>query len=449
MIEAVRQGKDIYLSNFAEFEKQTAGRVPEWLHQMRKAAILRVAEFGFPTTRDEEWKYTNVAPLARTPFQLRAEPGNVSSQLMRHPLLNLGGARLVFVDGLFSSQLSRLDHPTPGVRIERLDEAINTTPDEVRALLGRYAEVEEHAFNALNTAFLRDGAYVAIPKGLVVESPIYVIYLSSGTESPVISHPRNLFVAGSNSQVRFVEIYLGEAEASYFTNPVTELVVEDGAVVEHYKVQAESNQAFHVSTLKTNQDRASALALHNYDLGGSLVRNHLTVTLDGEGGDAQLDGLYLVGGSRHVDNHTRIEHVKAHCDTRELYKGILTDSGRAVFHGRIVVSPGAQKTDSKQTNNNLLLSDHALVNTKPQLEIYADDVKCTHGATIGRIDEEAVFYLRSRGIEKQEAANLLIHGFAGDIIERVKIDDLRSELDRFLFAWLPRSRASQGGPVRS
>jgi Fe-S cluster assembly protein SufD len=448
MIEAVRQEKDIYLSNFTEFERMTAGQDPEWLHQMRKAAILRVAEFGFPTTRDEEWKYTNVGLLSRTPFDLPAEPGQVSSELLSHPLLNLDGARLVFVDGIFSRQLSRLDDLKAGIRMESLSEAILTTPDEVRARLGRYAEVDEHAFNALNAAFLRDGAYISIPKGAVVESPIYVVYIASGTAGPIVSHPRNLFIAGSSSQVQLVEIYLGEAEASYFTNPVTELIVEDGAVVEHYRVQAESSKSFHIGSLRTYQERASALALHNYDLGGSLVRNNLTVTLDGEGCNAQLDGLYLVHGSRHVDNHTRIEHVKAHCDSRELYKGILTESGRAVFHGRIVVSQGAQKTDSKQTNNNLLLSNNSLVNTKPQLEIYADDVKCTHGATIGRIDEEAIFYLRSRGIPKQAAVNLLIYGFASDVIERVKIEALRSELDRFLFAWLPSSQL-QEGPVQS
>ena len=289
------------------------------------------------------------------------------------------------------------------VEIKSLSQALIEQPDVLGRHIGRYADPGEHAFTALNSSFLREGAFVSVPAGTVLETPIYVIYISTGSAQPFAVHPRNLFLVGANSEVKLVEGYLGDSEATYFCNPVTELLAADGSVVDLYKIQAEGAKGHNIGTLRTFQERNTALRLASFDIGGSLVRHNLTVTLDGEGGNALLYGLYLGAADQHIDNHTRIEHVKPHCDSRELYKGILTDSSRAVFHGRIVVSKGAQKTDSKQTNNNLLLSNEALVNTKPQLEIYADDVKCTHGATIGRLEQEALFYLRSRGIGQQEA----------------------------------------------
>jgi len=435
MIQAVRKEKDQYLANFAEFERQSSGPVPDWLQQLRKASILQVAEYGFPTIRDEDWKYTNLAPLSRIPFQL-AVPGPLPDLLSSHWLLGLPGARLVFVNGFFDERLSRREGLPASVEIQSLSQALMEQPDRLGRHIGRYSDAAEHAFTALNAAFLREGAFLSVPAGTVVEAPIYVIYVSTASDRAFAVHPRNLLMVGANSEVKLVEAYLGDSEASYFCNPVTELVVGDGSAVDHYTVQAEGPKGHHIGTLRTWQERHSALRLASFDIGGSLVRHNLTVTLDGEGGNALLHGLYLGAGEQHIDNHTRIEHVKAHCDSRELYKGIMTDSSRAVFHGRIVVSKGAQKTDSKQTNNNLLLSNESLVNTKPQLEIYADDVKCTHGATIGRLEEEALFYLRSRGIGRQEAANILIYAFASEVIGQVRIGDLRNHLDKFLFDWL-------------
>ncbi|RPI26284.1 MAG: Fe-S cluster assembly protein SufD [Acidobacteria bacterium] len=435
MIQAVRKEKDQYLANFAEFERQGTGPVPDWLQQLRKASILRVAEYGFPTTRDEDWKYTNLAPLSRTAFGL-AGPTRLYDQLSDHWLLGLPGPRLVFVNGFLSSDLSRRDGLPDSVQVQSLSEALTHAPDLVGRHVGKYADPDEHAFTALNTAFMKEGSLVVVPPGTVLETPIHLIYLSTGSEHPFAVHPRNLLLIGANSEVRIVEGYAGQAGVAYFCNPVTELVAGDASNVDHYTIQAEGDKGFHIGTLRTCQERSSSLRLASFDVGGSLVRHNLTVTLDGEGANALLHGLYLGASDQLIDNHTRIEHVKAHCDSRELYKGILTDSSRAVFHGRIVVSKGAQKTDSKQTNNNLLLSNDCLVNTKPQLEIYADDVKCTHGATIGRLEEESLFYLRSRGIDKQAAANLLTYAFASEIVSQVRIGDLRNQLDRFLFAWL-------------
>jgi Fe-S cluster assembly protein SufD len=435
MIQAVRKEKDQYLANFAEFERQSSGHGPDWLDQLRKTSILQVAEYGFPTPAEEDWKYTNLAPLSRIPFQLPA-PAKLPEELATHWLLGLPGAYLVFVNGFFDETLSRWDGLPESVEVKSLSQALVEHPDLLRRHVGRYADPGEHAFTALNTAFLREGAFVSVPAGTVVETPVYLVYLSTGLDRPFAVHPRNLLLAGANSEIKLTECYLGEPSASYFCNPLTELVCGEGSVVDHYSVQAEGAKGYQIGTLRTWQERNSSLRLAAFDLGGSLVRRNLTVTLDGEGGNAFLYGLYLGANEQHIDNHTRIEHVKPHCDSRELYKGILRDSSHAVFHGRIVVSKGAQKTDSKQTNNNLLLSNQALVNTKPQLEIYADDVKCTHGATIGRLEEEALFYLRSRGIGRQEAENILIYAFASEVIEKLRIGDLRNQLDKFLFEWL-------------
>ncbi len=439
MIQAVRKDKDQYLANFAEFERQSSGPVPDWLQQLRKASILQVAEYGFPTTAEEDWKYTNLAPLSRTPFQLPS-PANLPDLLASHWLLGLPGARLVFVNGFFDEGLSRRDGLPESVEIKSLSQALIDHPDLLGRHIGRYSDPGEHAFTALNSAFLREGAFLSVPAGTLVETPIYLIYVSTSVDPPFAVHPRNLLLIGANSEVKLVEGYLGESSAAYFCNPLTELVAGEGSVVDHCTVQAEGAKGYHIGTFRTWQERNTALRLASFDIGGALVRHNLTVTLDGEGGNALLHGLYLGAEEQHIDNHTRIEHVKPHCDSRELYKGILTDSSRAVFHGRIVVSKGAQKTDSKQTNNNLLLSNEALVNTKPQLEIYADDVKCTHGATIGRLEEEALFYLRSRGIGQQEAANILIYAFASEVIGQLRIGDLRNHLDRFLFDWLGQKK---------
>ncbi len=287
-----------------------------------------------------------------------------------------------------------------------------------------------------------DGAYLYIPEGAVIETPIEILFISAGDASSVaMSQARTLIVAGERSQVRVVETYAALRGGTYFTNAVTEVFAGENAVVDHYKVQQEGLEAFHVATMQINAQRSANVSTHSFSLGGKLVRNDVNAVLDGEGAEVTLNGLYLADGDRLVDNHTVIDHAKAHCPSHEIYKGIIGGKARAIFNGKIIVRQDAQKTDAKQTNRALLLSDSASINTKPQLEIFADDVKCTHGATIGQLDEEAIFYLRARGLTHFEARDLLIHAFAGEVIDRVKIEDLRRGLEAELYAQLAKDLA--------
>ena len=431
---------DPYQSSFAQLELESKDRVPSWLAQQRRAAIQRFSELGFPTPREEEWKYTQVAPIAGTSFTAPRSDldGFKSEQLNRITFANLRCPRLVFVNGRYVEGLSQLEDLPAEVRVGSLAEVLEKDPASVEPHLARYAQYEAHAFVALNTAFIRDGAFLYVPDGQVIEKPIHLLYISTAPQDAVIIHPRNLLVIGDNSQAAILEGYVGLSDETYFTNLVTEIVAGENAIVDHYKLHQESKNAYHISTLQVYQGRSSHVRSFNVTLGGNLTRNEINATLDGEGAECALDGLYLLSGRQHVDNHTRLEHVKPHCSSREIYKGILDDQSTGVFHGRILVHPGAQKTDSKQTNNNLLLSDRALVNSKPQLEIYADDVKCTHGATIGQLDEDALFYLRCRGIDHKTARSLLIYAFAAELVRRVKVESVRAELDEYLFSWLPK-----------
>jgi Fe-S cluster assembly protein SufD len=303
------------------------------------------------------------------------------------------------------------------------------------------APASRHAFVALNTAFLADGAFIHVPAHAVVEKPIHVLFLSTGAGNgtPLMAHPRVLVVLGDNSQASVVESYAGPEGTRYLTNAVTELVLGPHAVLDHYKLQHESVEAYHVGGTYIHAARSANCSSHSVSLGGALVRNDVVAVLDGEGGECTLNGLYLGDAQRLVDNHTTIDHAKAHCGSREIYKGILADRARGVFNGKIIVRADAQKTDAKQTNRALLLSHDAQINTKPQLEILANDVKCTHGAAVGQLDEEAVFYLRSRGIGRAEARRLLIHAFAGDVLQRMPVVAIREAVERVLQRQLARA----------
>jgi Fe-S cluster assembly protein SufD len=306
------------------------------------------------------------------------------------------------------------------------------------------AETETRAFAALNTAFAEDGAYVFVPDGVVLDTPIQLLFISVAAASSM-SHPRSLIVLGQGSQAQIVETYVGRSGQAYFTNAVTEVFVGENAVLDHYKVQEEGREAYHVASMHVRASRSSTFSSHSFSLGGGLTRNDAIATLAGEGAECTLNGLYLADGERLVDNHTTIDHVMPHCPSHEIYKGILGGKARAIFNGKIIVRQDAQKTDAKQTNRALLLSDEATINTKPQLEIFADDVKCTHGATVGQLDEDAVFYLRARGLTYLEARDMLIHAFAGDILDRVKIDLLRKALEAELYTQLARDLAEVDG----
>lgn len=431
MIDVMKETEN-YLTDFTRFEKELAEHEPAFVQQLRQTAIDRFAELGFPTAHDEEWRFTSVSPIAKVPFRLAGlETELTDAQVPAHTADEIS---LAFVNGQWSRESSSTAPLPDGVILTSLSAALETYPQLVERYLAQHAKYDEQPFTALNTAFLRDGAFLYVPKNKVVEKPIHLRFVSRG--DALVNHPRTLIVAGTNSQVTIVEHYQeanqGPMGTNYFTNAVTEIVAGDNAVVDHYKVQEESRRAFHIATLQIHQDRGSNVTSSSIGLGGALVRNDVNVLLDAEGCECTLNGLYLADGDQHVDNHTRIDHAKPHCASHELYKGILDGKARGVFNGKIYVHPDAQKTDAKQTNKTLLLSDDAMIDTKPQLEIFADDVKCTHGATVGQIAADAIFYLRSRGIGKDEARGILTYAFANDINGRIKIESIRTRLEQAL-----------------
>ena len=421
-----------WLENFTEFEKKAAGRTLPWLHRLREDAFARFCEVGFPTTRDEDWRFTNVSAIAKTTFRAasvtKLAPGDSAAWRVDDM-----AATLVFVNGHFDAQLSEIGHLPEGVTVASLRDRIKSHPEEVERHLGHYADTQRDAFVALNTAFLGDGAYVRVARGVVLKAPIYLLYLSTRESGATMTHPRNLIVAEDGAQVAVIEDYASVGgESVVLSNAVTELVAGESTVAQHYLIEREHLKAYNVSTLRIQQGRSANVASHSLLLGGGLVRNNVHPVLAGEGGECLINGLYLGTGSQHLDNYMHVEHANPHCGSRQFYNGILDGRSHGVFHGRIVVHKDAQKTDAKQTNRNLLLNDDAQIDTKPQLEIYADDVKCTHGATIGQIEENALFYLRSRGISEQEARKLLLLAFAEECVERMHSAAARAHIERLV-----------------
>jgi Fe-S cluster assembly protein SufD len=435
-----------YLEAFGEFEKHAAGHTLAWLRELRHAAFARFAEVGFPTTHDEDWRFTNTAPIVNTRFAL-ASPGRVSSQAISAFELPGAACRLVFVDGHFSPELSTFGDLPRGVKVGGLAEVIAKHPDQVEPYLGRFLNIQRDAFSALNTAFAADGAYVHIPRGVVVDNPIYLLFVTTAGQAPTMSHPRNLFIADEQSEVALVEDYVSLGEGTALSNVVTELVAKEGAIVSHYMIEREHKSAFNISTLRIEQEKSANVASHSVLLGGGLVRNNVHPVLDGEGAECLINGLFVGNGRQHLDNYMLVEHGKPHCSSRQFYNGILDERAHGVFHGRIIVHKDAQKTDAKQTNRNLLLSDDAQIDTKPQLEIYADDVKCTHGATIGQIEETALFYLRSRGIDEASARKLLLLAFANECLDRMQQESVRNYVEGLIGQYLVPIAAS--GEARS
>ncbi len=426
-----------FVADWTALDGQLNGAQPGFVKALRRAGIERFQALGFPTPRQEAWRLTNVAPIAGTAFHRpAAAPAGIGPEDIR-PYVYDGCARLVFLDGHFAPALSDMAGLPAGVTASSLADAIQAQPALVEAHLARHAGLD-HPFVALNTAFVRDGAFVHVPRGTVVETPILVLFATTAAAAPTVTYPRLLVVAEAASQATVIEAYAGLAERAYLTCPVTEVVVGAGAVVDHYKVQKESVAAYHVATQQIHQDRDSTFDSHAVLTGGGLVRNDVRTVLDGEGGHCTLNGLYVVTGAQHVDNQMLVEHARPHCTSFELYKGILDGRSRSVFNGRIHVHPGAQKTDAVQANRNLILSAHAIAHSNPQLEIFADDVRCTHGSTVGELDDDAVFYLRSRGIGADAARSILTYAFASDIVDRIKVPAVRTDLAAFLFDRLPR-----------
>ena len=434
MIAATEQ-LGTYLESFTEFQKRAAGRDLPWLRNLRESAFARFCEVGFPTTHDEDWRFTNVSGIAKTSFEVA---GDVT--LKPHDLEQFGvagiGCRLVFVNGKFSREHSAIGQLPAGVSVNSLAEEIGANSSSVESHLGRYLDIGRDAFSALNTAFAEDGAYMHIRRGVVLTDPIYLLFISTASDKPSMSHPRNLIVIESEAQATVVEDYVSIGDTVAFSNAATELVAGENAVVSHYMLEREHRQAFNISTLRIQQGRSANVSSHSILLGGGLVRNNVHPVLAGEGGECLINGLFIGNGRQHLDNYMLVEHASPHCASRQFYNGILDDHAHGVFHGRIIVHKEAQKTDAKQTNRNLLLSDDARIDTKPQLEIYADDVKCTHGATIGQMDENALFYLRSRGIDEISARKLLLLAFANECLDRMAPSLARDHVDKLIHTHL-------------
>ena len=415
-----------YLDAYGELLALRQESEPVWLRQLRGEAWAQFHANGFPTTRDEDWRFTSVAALARTPFR-RAQPSDASVAQSGVEAFRLEGAacQLVFVNGHFAPELSNVGNLPAGLEVCSLAQARGRGAEEIEQHLGRYANLHRDVFPALNTALWEDGAYIRVRRGAVVEQPVHLLYVSAAAGEPLMTHPRTLIVAEPASEAAVVEDYVSIGSGAAFCNSVTELVAGDDANVSHYLVERENFDAFNFSTLRIEQGRGASVHSHSVLLGGGLVRNNVHPVLAGQGADCLINGLFIGAGRQHLDNYMLVEHASPNCASRQFYNGILDDQAHGVFHGRILVHKDAQKTDAKQTNRNLLLSDDARIDTKPQLEIRADDVKCTHGATIGQIEEEQLFYLRSRGLDEPAARSLLLSAFAGECLDRMKETSVR------------------------
>jgi Fe-S cluster assembly protein SufD len=434
MVTEIAKEQGAYAAHFRRLQERAGAATPSWLARLREGAFKSFEQLGFPTPRQEEWKYTNVAPIAKANFEpasARREDAPLDEALLQSFTYEEARAsRLVFVNGFYRPELSSTKALPEGVVATDLAAALGEEKyaETLRERLARAADFNENAFTALNTAFLEGGAFILVPAGAQVDVPLHLLFLSDGETT---SSPRVLIVAERGSSATVIESYEAARDGgeAYFTNAVVEVYVEEGARLEHYKVQREGADTFHVATTRAALARASSFNLTTVTLGARLSRHDVQVTLDDEGAECWVDGLYLVGAAQHTDTHSVIDHRRPHCTSRQLYKGILDGRARAVFNGKVFVREGAQQTDAQQTNKNLLLSNEARVDTKPQLEIFADDVKCAHGATVGQLEEEELFYLASRGLGHELARNLLTYGFAEEVIEKIKIESIRAELD--------------------
>jgi len=426
--------KDWYISNFEKLEKSAAGGLngesKTDFHKIRKEAISLFAEIGFPTTKVEDWKYTNVSPIFNYDFSHAPAPKISSIEIDRHSIKGLSAKVLVFVNGHFNEKLSSsvMDLNLLGVKIGSFHYWLKKQPEIVMEHFSKYAKLK-NGFVALNTAYALDGAFVYVPDEVIIKDPIHILNLNGSDDAKALSHPRNLIVAGKNAKVKLIESYNSISDQPHFTNSVTEVFADEHSEVELYRIQDENSNSYNISLTQVEQRKKSLFTVYTITTGGSLVRNDINAVLNDENCETHLYGLYVTDGTQHVDNHTMIDHAKPHCLSNELYKGVLDGKSHAVFNGKVYVRPDAQKTNAYQSNKNILLSKDAAIDTKPQLEIFADDVKCSHGATVGQLDDDSVFYLRSRGIGEEEARRVLIRAFANDVFEEIKLEPVHEHLN--------------------
>jgi Fe-S cluster assembly protein SufD len=425
-------GAGVTTAYATEFERvtRTSDARSDWLEQLRQAAQARFQATGFPSSREEDWRFNNLTPLTSASFPLAPGGGAVTlDELVPFQYAIPGASSLVFVNGCFAPELSSWGSLPAGVTVRNLAAAVVSHAPLVQGHLGKYSTIEQSGFTALNTAFLKDGLFVHVPKGVEMQQPVHAIFVSDAGAAASATYPRNLIIVESGGRGAVIESYIGLTGASYFTNAVTETVVEANGFLEHTRIQRESEQAFHIGTTHFHQKRDSRILSSVVTLGAVLGRNNLDMVLDGSGIESTLLGMYMGRGTQELDNHTSILHSHEQCSTREVYKGILDGRSHGIFNGKIYVTPEAQKTDAKQTNRVLLLSDTARIDTKPQLEIFADDVKCTHGATVGALDPMASFYLKSRGIGADLGRKILTYAFAAEVLEELPYESMRTALE--------------------
>ena len=428
----------------ADFERLN-GVAQASLATIRRAAFDRFGQLGYPTTRHEQWKYTSVKPITEAAFRLADAPSTPSHQhQLAEYIFTDDEHRMVFVNGRFEPALSAGAALPRGVHLNSLANASAENAATIQSHLARHAGYDDAAFVALNTAFLHDGAFIRIERGVVVEKPIHLMFITQPGHTPGVVHPRVLIIVEDDASATVIETYAGPDGSKYFTNAVTEVVVGEKSSIDHYRIGREGDGAFHIGRLNLHQSRSSNVTSHIATLGGALVRNEINAAIDAEDCNCDIYGVYAASGTQHVDNHLRIDHLKPNCNSRELFKGILDGHATGVFRGRILVAIDAQKTDAKQTSRSLLLSDNARARSAPQLEIFADDVKCTHGATIGQLDEDAMFYMQARGISRGEARDMLIFAFANEAIAEIRHQPIRVKLEALLWERLPHSSLTRG-----
>lgn len=432
--------KDWYINSYDEFAGKLNGQSETFYTDLRKDALAKISELGFPTTKNENWKYTNVSSLLKNNFKpaatlppVQVDENKIHQKLFTGFEYNL----MVFVNGIYNEALSHIDDLPAGVIIDSFNNVLKSNPELIEKHVKDYSKFVT-AFDALNTAYATDGVVIIVPDGKMVERPLQVLYINGDENNAVLSSPKNLIVVGKNAYASVISNYAGLVEDKYFSNINTEVHVDENGNLDLYKIQNESNNAYHIERVEAHQEKQSVFSHYNISFGGELVRNDINSTMNDEFVETNYYGLYLGSEKQHIDNHTFVDHAKPNCESNELYKGILDDKSRGVFNGRILVRKDAQKTNAYQSNKAVLLSKTATIDTKPELEIYADDVKCSHGATVGHLDDTAYFYIRSRGVPSDLAKSMLIRAFADDVVEQVKIEELRDQLNHMIFEHLHR-----------
>ena len=425
--------KESFLNNFKDFENHLNGESNTDFHKIRQDAIKNFSELDFPDRKNEEWRYTNISPLLQQNFSLPNSHKNLEkNDVSNYILKDIDAYVMVFINGKFSTDHSQLINIKNGIKIRSIEECIKNNDKELLQHFGKYVNYKNDIFSSLSTAFTTDGAFISIEDNCIVDKPIYLLYLTIAENVAIQTQPRNLIVAGKNSQLTVIEQFSSMDNSTYFTNTITEIILQEYSVIDHIKLQEESKNAFHIARMEIDQEKSSNFTSHLVSIGGKLSRNDLNSTFNDEGSEAMLNGLFLIEDDQLFDVHSFIDHAKPNCNSHEHYKGILDDDSHGVFNGKIMVRKDAQKTNAFQENNNILLSRNSLINTKPQLEIFADDVKCSHGATIGQLDNDAKFYLKSRGIGEEASKVILLHAFASDVVNHIKIDAVKNYAEEII-----------------